>query len=230
MSHYDDSHRPTPYRRRETVSLDAPVCELDPPHDEMTVGGLLAVVELERCEARRAESSAEPEEASSLGLSLFVPDDGESVDADDAQHAANGGAVAHSPPRNVCEVMTPAPTCIAPEATILELVRLVHAKKFRHLLVADEERRLIGVVSDRDIVRCFGPGEFPSDAVLEQMRAGDIMSRDVVTVGPDASPADCIDKMHEHGINCLPVVVDGRPIGILTTADLLRLLRRILSV
>ncbi len=132
-------------------------------------------------------------------------------------------------PRTVREVMTPAPTCIAAQATVMQLVRIVHTKKFRHLLVTDDDGRLVGIVSDRDIIRCFGPGEFPDEAVLSRMRADQIMSTDVVAVGPDEAPEKCIELMLSHGINCLPVTLDSRPLGILTTADLLRLLRRMLA-
>ncbi|MGC3970262.1 MAG: CBS domain-containing protein [Pirellulales bacterium] len=203
---------------------------------DVTVGGLLDVVELQRAGLQFA-TAEQTEEAVAVaepphGLALFAPDDavscGAALEGDVARKECRE-APCGSQTLTVQDVMTPRPTCIAAEATLLQIVRLVHAKKFRHLLVADDDGRLIGVVSDRDIVRCFGPGDFPEDAVLEKVRAADVMSSDVVTAGPFDSPADCIDKMQRHGINCLPVVVDRRPIGILTTADLLRLLRLLLA-
>jgi len=128
----------------------------------------------------------------------------------------------------VRDVMTPAPTAIHIDDSVIQLVRIVHTKKFRHLLVVDDAGLLVGVVSDRDIVRCFGPGEFPDESLLQRLRARDIMSGDVVSVSPETTVARCIELMLGHGINCLPVVAEGRPTGILTTADLLRLLQRML--
>lgn len=217
--------------------------------EDTAVGGLLAVVELERSDAELGDSASaamyagpaaidvesfeEHEAEVRIGLHLFAP-----VESDDAGDAAEdtdvlpadaqASLVDAAQPR-VCDIMTPAPTCIDSQATILQIVRLVHAKKFRHLLITDDRNELVGVVSDRDIVRCFGPGEFPDDSVLEKMRAADIMSTDVVSVGPNTSVAACIDEMLDHGINCLPVVVGRRPVGILTTADLLQLLRNNLA-
>lgn len=206
--------------------------------DDTAVGGLLAVVELERGDAREGyppsaadypgsaaidvESFEEHAAEVCIGLHLFAPAEVDTVDADADDSADH--LIDDAQPQ-VRDVMTPAPTCIDSQASILQIVRLVHAKKFRHLLITDEQNELVGVVSDRDIVRCFGPGEFPDDSLLEKMRAADIMSTDVVSVGPNTSVAACIDEMLDHGINCLPVVVGRRPVGILTTADLLRLLR-----
>lgn len=61
----------------------------------------------------------------------------------------------------VGQVMTSNPSCISPDTTALELIGLFHAKQFRHLLVVDEERRLIGIISDRDVLRCLGPAKRP---------------------------------------------------------------------
>lgn len=213
--------------------------------EDTAVGGLLAVVELERGDADLGDSASGAMYAGSatidvesfeehaaevrIGLHLFAP-----VESDDAGDAAGlssdaQASMVDAAQPQVRDIMTPAPTCIDSQATILQIVRLVHTKKFRHLLITDEQNELVGVVSDRDIVRCFGPGEFPDDSVLEKMRAADIMSTDVVSVGPNVSVAACIDEMLDHGINCLPVVVGRRPVGILTTADLLQLLRKRLT-
>ena len=61
----------------------------------------------------------------------------------------------------VRDVMTSAPTCIASSTSVLDVVRMFHAKEFRHLLVTDARERLLGLVSDRDVLRCFGPGRYP---------------------------------------------------------------------
>lgn len=230
-----DSRTPlSPYDTFESVTLRT---------DDTAVGGLLAVVELERGDASVGDpaSAAEYPGAAAIdvesfeehaaevciSLQLFAPADA-SDEVDDSAGDAQPSPVDAAQPQ-VRDIMTPAPTCIDSQATILQIVRLVHAKKFRHLLITNERHELVGVVSDRDIVRCFGPGEFPDDSVLEQMRAADIMSTDVVSVGPNTPVAACIDEMLDHGINCLPVVVGRRPVGILTTADLLHVLREKLT-
>src|SRR5580698_1693598 len=81
----------------------------------------------------------------------------------------------------VRDVMTPAPTCIASSTSVLDVVRMFHAKEFRHLLVTDVRGRLLGLVSDRDVLRCFGPGRYPDPEVLSGISAADIMSADLLT-------------------------------------------------
>jgi len=127
------------------------------------------------------------------------------------------------------EVMTPAPTCVAPEASVLQLVRLLHAKRFRHLLVTTDGGKLVGIISDRDVVRCFGPTAYPDEELLATIRADQIMSRDVISIASEATLTAALDVMHDHGVSCLPIVEGERLAGIVTTSDLMRLLRRLVS-
>lgn len=129
----------------------------------------------------------------------------------------------------VGQVMTPDPACISADASILELVRLFHAKEFRHPLVTDADGNLIGVVSDRDVIRCFGPGKYPHEDVLRGITAAEIMSTDLVTVSPDDPLEQAIELLFGYGINCLPVVSGGRLVGILTTTDLYVVLEALLK-
>lgn len=123
-------------------------------------------------------------------------------------------------PLMVVDCMTANPSCIQQDATLLELVRLFHAKEFRHPLVTDDQGRLVGVISDRDVLRCFGPGEYPSEDVLRGVKAADIMSTDVVTIEPAAPLERAVELMFGYGISCLPVVAKERLVGILTSTDL----------
>ena len=121
---------------------------------------------------------------------------------------------------SVSHVMTVAPNCIAPEMSVLELVKLLHAKRFRHLLVTDGPDRLVGVISDRDLIRCFGPQEHPDHEVLAGITAVEIMSKDLVTVDPGMPLWRAVAVMIDHGISCLPVLADDSLVGILTNTDL----------
>lgn len=129
----------------------------------------------------------------------------------------------------VADVMTINPTCISPDATVLELVRLFHAKEFRHPLVSDADGNLVGVVSDRDVLRCFGPGRYPDADVLAGVTVGDIMSSDLVTIAPEAPIERAIELIRGYGINCLPVVCNDKLVGILTSTDLYAVLETLLQ-
>lgn len=129
----------------------------------------------------------------------------------------------------VAEVMTANPACISPDATLFELVKLFHTKEFRHPLVTDAEENLVGVVSDRDVIRCFGPGHYPAEEVLNGVTAAEIMSTDLVTIGPHAPLEQAIELLCGYGINCLPVVEGTRLVGILTSTDLYVVLEMLLK-
>lgn len=120
----------------------------------------------------------------------------------------------------VAQVMTAAPECVHLETTALELVRTFHAKGFRHLPVTDASGRLVGIISDRDVLRALGPGDALDREALAKIPAADLMSTDLVTVGPQAALAEAVGLLVEHGISSLPVLVDGILVGILTTTDL----------
>lgn len=129
----------------------------------------------------------------------------------------------------VGQVMTAAPRCVRPDLSIYELVKLFHAVQFRHLLVADESGRLAGVISDRDVLRCFGPAGAPPKEVLAAITVGQLMSTDMIAVGPAMLVSDAISLLIDTGIHCLPVVNDGLLVGILTGTDLHLVLRALLE-
>ena len=120
----------------------------------------------------------------------------------------------------VSQVMTTTPSCIGPETTALELVKLFHAKQFRHLLVTGSGDRLVGVISDRDVIRCLGPDRRPDRSVLAGITAAQIMSTDLVTIVPTMPLERAVVLMIEEGISCLPVLIEGTLVGILTNTDL----------
>ncbi len=122
---------------------------------------------------------------------------------------------------SVRDVMTSAPTCIASSTSVLDVVLMLHAMEFRHLLVTDARGKLLGLVSDRDVLRCFGsPGSYPNQEVLAGISAAEIMSGDLLTTQPDAPLLQAVTNMLTHGISCLPVLADERLVGILTSTDL----------
>ncbi len=126
------------------------------------------------------------------------------------------------------QVMTCDPICVLPTATLPELVEIFHDRHFRHLLVTDKDGKLRGVISDRDVLRMMGPGTAYKE-VLEGILAGEIMSTDLVTIGPGTTVTEVIASMIDHGISCLPVVEQGRLLGILTNTDLHVLLQMLLQ-
>ena len=103
-----------------------------------------------------------------------------------------------------------------------------HAK-FHHLLVM-EKRKLVGVISDRDLLKALSPfletlSERERDLASLNRRAHQIMSRRPVTVTEQASIEDAVSLMLDKGVSCLPIVAHGGGVaGIVTWKDVLKAL------
>ena len=114
-----------------------------------------------------------------------------------------------------------------PEMPVLEARRLMLKERIRHLLVTDEGGRLVGIVTDRDI-RLNLPSQATSLSVWEinhlltKLTVGEVMTRSVITIGPDRHARDAAVLMLDHTIGALPVMDGGRLAGIVTEADILR--------
>ena len=99
--------------------------------------------------------------------------------------------------------------------------------KFHHLLVVDEGR-LVGVVSDRDLLRALSPFiggmmEADRDVATLNRRVHQIMTRKLITLEPQAELAEAAALFLAHDISCIPVVDKAcRPLGILSWRDVLR--------
>ena len=128
------------------------------------------------------------------------------------------------PIRCVADVMTRDVSSLTPRHHFADAVNLISTRHFRHFLVI-ENNRLVGVVSDRDVLRGLaGTDNWQRKEICE------FMSVDPITVGPDTSLAAATSKMLSHRINCLPVLdANANPCGILTSTDLLKCFETVLK-
>jgi acetoin utilization protein AcuB len=110
-------------------------------------------------------------------------------------------------------------------ATVKEIFDSLH---FHHLLVIGSDKKLCGVISDRDLLRAISPyvgtpSETARDAATLKRRAHQIMTRSPVTLHPDASLADAIQLLLDHRVSCIPIVDGGfSAVGIVSWRDILR--------
>ncbi len=105
---------------------------------------------------------------------------------------------------------------------------LMRMARIRHLPVLDDDGEVVGIVSQRDLfrgalARALGYGERAQERMFGMLVVKEVMTNHPVTIGPDASVGEAARQMLERKIGCLPVVQDGRLVGILTESDLVRL-------
>lgn len=117
----------------------------------------------------------------------------------------------------VKDVMTPSPTSIGSGEMVVEAARRMVAEDVGSLPVVSEEQ-LVGMVTDRDLVVHV----LAKDLDPHKVPVADVCSENPVTASPDESLDDALQRMAKDQVRRLPVVSDGRLVGILAQADVAR--------
>ena len=125
--------------------------------------------------------------------------------------------------RKVLDVKgTPDVYCITGSATLSVFVKILLMKGIGCLIVTDDNEQIVGIVSERDLVKCFGEG-----MDLTTTKICEVMSTEVVTIPLDADIHTAMDLMVGRKIRHLPVMSpNGRCVGLVTVRDLLRAMRQ----
>lgn len=114
------------------------------------------------------------------------------------------------------DLMTHSVSCVKPETSLAQVARQMQRENVGSIPVCDDLSQIVGIVTDRDIViRSVSNGGSPSTAK-------DIMTKDIVSVGPNSSTHEAALLMAKHQVRRLPVVEAGRLIGVLSLSDIAR--------
>ncbi|HEX5895631.1 MAG TPA: CBS domain-containing protein [Thermoleophilaceae bacterium] len=117
--------------------------------------------------------------------------------------------------RTVEEIMTTNPRTVKVDDSVRDAARVMNDNDIGDAVVV-EDGQVTGIVTDRDIaVRAVAEGR---DA--ESTTVGEIATTGVQAIEPEASVDDALLMMREHDIRRLPVVKNGRPVGIVSLGDL----------
>lgn len=133
----------------------------------------------------------------------------------------------------VRELMTDRVVTLLVTSTLDLATDIMHMARVRHLPVVDERGALLGIVSQRDLYRAAissvlaVTGETQREWLVK-VPVHEVMTRDVVTIGPDASVVDAIHRLMDGKFGCLPVVEGGTLVGLLSETDCLRCFRDLL--
>jgi len=114
------------------------------------------------------------------------------------------------------------------EDELLEMAAfLMDRKQIRHVPVEDQEHRLVGFLSYRQILRMMA--ESPGRGIPETILVREVMDPDPLTVTPDTLTVEAIELMREKGVSCLPVVKEGRLVGIVSEREFLPIAYQLLK-
>lgn len=123
-------------------------------------------------------------------------------------------------------IMTADVLTVDENAKMTQLAGLMQARRIRHMPVVNSDGALKGIISHRDVQKA-SPSEITTlsagevNYLLARLTAKDIMHRNVISCAPDTLVEDAACLMREKTIGCLPVVKEGKLVGIVTGVDLL---------
>ena len=116
----------------------------------------------------------------------------------------------------VRDIMVTDVKTIEPEDPAIKAVEIMTENNIGSVIVTGPTREVIGIITERDLItRVLAKRLDPS-----KVKATDIMSRPVITIEPDAPVSEVVNIMREKGIGHIPVVENGRVIGIVAEADI----------
>ncbi|PKM80178.1 MAG: hypothetical protein CVU89_14970 [Firmicutes bacterium HGW-Firmicutes-14] len=144
------------------------------------------------------------------------------------------------------EIMTVDVVTVTPEETVEDVINLMVEKKISGIPVVNEEKKVVGIVTEGDLLVRSQKLHIPSyiqilggiiylddpEEFREELRKAvaikveDIMTKNVLTVEEDVSVEEIATIMSEAGINRLPVLRDGKLAGIVSRADIIRSMAR----
>jgi len=116
--------------------------------------------------------------------------------------------------KSVRDAMTEDPRSIGASVSVVEAARLMREQHIGSLPVTEDER-LVGMITDRDITTRV----VAESAVPESTSVGDVYSRDLISVEPNSDLEEALRLMARHQVRRLPVVENGRLVGMVAQAD-----------
>jgi CBS domain-containing protein len=140
----------------------------------------------------------------------------------------------------VVDVMTPDPVAVRASVSFKEIAARLREQHATAFPVLDADGKVVGVVSEADLLPkealeagneghrgpLASPGHRAEREKAVGVTASDVMSRPAVTIGPFDLVSHAAHVMYDRKVSCLPVVDDGRLIGVITRADVLRVFGR----
>lgn len=134
----------------------------------------------------------------------------------------------------VRELMQTSVATVRASETLTAVDDLMKTGWVRHLPVVDAVDRVVGIITQRDVLKASlssmaDAAPIEQQRWLEQMRVREVMTKKPVSIGVEADLVEAVDKLLVGKFGCLPVVEEGKLVGLLTETDLLRYLQTLLK-
>ncbi|WP_020611053.1 CBS domain-containing protein [Sediminispirochaeta bajacaliforniensis] len=128
----------------------------------------------------------------------------------------------------VSRVMTHNPFTISDDTAVTDAVALIHKEKVHRLPVLDKERKLVGIVSEKDLLYASpSPAStlsvYEMSALLARLKVKKVMTKEIITVTEQTLIEDAARIMVDKNVGGLPVMRDGLLVGIITESDIFKL-------
>ena len=124
---------------------------------------------------------------------------------------------------DIIDIMTTDVYTLAPSDSLQDARKLMAKNNIHHIPIVDEDKRLKGLLSQRDVLAGANSVLLPlaeeALAIESRIAISSLMTLDTITTDEHASLRDVALRMQHHRIGCLPVVRDGILIGIITDTD-----------
>jgi CBS domain-containing membrane protein len=134
--------------------------------------------------------------------------------------------------KRVHDIMTSEITTLKRNQKLTLADDVMQLGRIRHLPVLDDDgQELVGILSQRDLFRgalalALGYGPHARRKILDTLLVKEVMTTDVITIGPETPLAEAARVLMKRKIGCLPVVKDRHLVGILTEGDFVALAAR----
>lgn len=106
---------------------------------------------------------------------------------------------------------------VGPDCTVREMARFIATRNIGTTIVTNARGEMLGIISERDLVR--GLSEF--DSSYMDMPVSALMTRSIIACAPDTTISEALSLMASHRIRHLPVIKDGKTVGLISVRDLL---------
>ncbi|QJR82710.1 CBS domain-containing protein [Alteromonas pelagimontana] len=128
---------------------------------------------------------------------------------------------------SLADIMTTRVVTVHLDDNLATVREIFQSTGFHHLLVV-ENKKLLGIISDRDLLKALSPfldevTERSRDRATLERKAHQIMSRELITLTASSSIVSAIALFNRHAISCIPIIDDKHnPVGIVSWRDIMR--------